>query len=202
MYQLFFKRLIDFSISLSAFLSLFPLFFMVTVLLLFANKGNPFFLQIRPGKKGRLFKIIKFKTMNDGRDINGQLLTDAERLTPIGSFIRRTSLDELPQLLNVIKGEMSLIGPRPLLPEYLPLYSEKQYKRHNVRPGITGWAQVNGRNSISWEQKFDLDVWYVENLSFRLDLRIIVLTIKKVLDTDGINAEGHATISKFMGNNK
>jgi len=202
MYQLFFKRLIDFSISLSAFLSLFPLFFMVTVLLLIANKGNPFFLQIRPGKKGRLFKIIKFKTMNDGRDINGQLLTDAERLTPIGSFIRRTSLDELPQLLNVIKGEMSLIGPRPLLPEYLPLYSEKQYKRHNVRPGITGWAQVNGRNSISWEQKFDLDVWYVENLSFRLDLRIIVLTIKKVLDTDGINAEGHATISKFMGNNK
>ncbi len=172
----------------------------VTIGLYFANNGKPFFFQTRPGKNARLFRIIKFKTMNDKKDAQGMLLPDAERLTKIGSFVRKTSLDEIPQLLNVLKGEMSLIGPRPLLPEYLPLYSPEQYRRHEVRPGITGWAQVNGRNAISWQQKFEYDVWYVDHLSFALDLRILFLTLKKVLIREGINTDGQATTERFKGN--
>jgi undecaprenyl phosphate N,N'-diacetylbacillosamine 1-phosphate transferase len=173
---------------------------MVTISLYIANRGEPFFFQPRPGKNGKIFKVIKFKTMNDGKDANGNLLPDNERLTPIGSFVRKTSLDEIPQLLNVIKGEMSLIGPRPLLIQYLPLYNAHQARRHEVRPGITGWAQVNGRNSISWQQKFDYDVWYVDNVSFTLDLKILFLTLKKVFVQEGISADGHVTIEPFKGN--
>lgn len=173
---------------------------MVTVGLYFANNGKPFFFQTRPGKNARLFRIIKFKTMNDKKDAQGGLLPDAERLTKIGGFVRKTSLDEIPQLINVLKGEMSLIGPRPLLPEYLPLYSPEQYRRHEVRPGITGWAQVNGRNAISWQQKFEYDVWYVNHLSFALDLRILFLTLKKVVIREGINTDGQATTERFKGN--
>ena len=172
----------------------------VTIGLYFANNGKPFFFQTRPGKNARMFRIIKFKTMNDIKDAQGQLLPDAQRLTKIGSFVRKTSLDEIPQLINVLKGEMSLIGPRPLLPEYLPLYSPEQYRRHEVRPGITGWAQVNGRNAISWQQKFEYDVWYVDHLSFALDLRILFLTLKKVLIREGINTDGQATTERFKGN--
>lgn len=202
MYQSFFKRIFDFSLALLGFIFLLPIFIIVYIRLYIANHGKPFFFQIRPGKNERLFKIIKFKTMNDKKDAQGNLLPDAERLTPVGQFVRKTSLDEIPQLINVIKGDMSLIGPRPLLPEYLPLYNEHQKKRHKVRPGITGWAQVNGRNAISWEQKFDYDVWYVENLNFILDLRIIYLTFLKVFKSEGISAKGQATITKFTGNAK
>lgn len=199
MYPSFFKRCFDFMIAAIAFILLFPLFLATLIALWIANKGNPFFFQPRPGKYGKVFHIIKFKTMNDNKDENGQLLSDAERLTPIGKFVRKTSLDELPQLLNVIKGDMSLIGPRPLLVEYLPLYNAEQARRHNVRPGITGWAQVNGRNAISWEEKFRLDVWYVDNISFGLDLKILIKTVQKVFIREGINAAGEATISKFTG---
>ena len=171
----------------------------VTILLYFANRGKPFFVQIRPGKKVKSFKIIKFKTMNDRKNENGQLLSDAERLTNVGRFVRKTSLDEIPQLINVLKGDMSLIGPRPLLPEYLHLYSDFQNRRHEVKPGITGWAQVNGRNAISWDKKFEYDVWYVENLSFFLDVKIFFKTIFKVLKSDGINAANVATIEPFEG---
>ncbi|MCT7904512.1 Putative colanic biosynthesis UDP-glucose lipid carrier transferase [Candidatus Ornithobacterium hominis] len=202
MYQSFFKRIFDFSLALLGFIFLLPIFIIVYIRLYIANHGKPFFFQIRPGKNERLFKIIKFKTMSDKKDAQGNLLPDAERLTPVGQFVRKTSLDEIPQLINVIKGDMSLIGPRPLLPEYLPLYNEHQKKRHKVRPGITGWAQVNGRNAISWEQKFDYDVWYVENLNFILDLRIIYLTFLKVFKSEGISAKGQATITKFTGNAK
>lgn len=202
MYQSFFKRIFDFSLALLGFIFLLPIFIIVYIRLYIANHGKPFFFQIRPGKNERLFKIIKFKTMNDKKDAQGNLLPDAERLTSVGQFVRKTSLDEIPQLINVIKGDMSLIGPRPLLPEYLPLYNEHQKKRHKVRPGITGWAQVNGRNAISWEQKFDYDVWYVENLNFILDLRIIYLTFLKVFKSEGISAKGQATITKFTGNAK
>lgn len=202
MYQSFFKRIFDFSLALLGFIFLSPIFIIVYIRLYIANHGKPFFFQIRPGKNERLFKIIKFKTMNDKKDAQGNLLPDAERLTPVGQFVRKTSLDEIPQLINVIKGDMSLIGPRPLLPEYLPLYNEHQKKRHKVRPGITGWAQVNGRNAISWEQKFDYDVWYVENLNFILDLRIIYLTFLKVFKSEGISAKGQVTITKFTGNAK
>ena len=160
---------------------------------------NLFFYQLRPGKGERIFKIIKFKTMNDRRDANGELLPDAERLTKIGAFVRKTSLDEIPQLLNVLKGDMSVIGPRPLLPQYLPLYNETQKRRHEVKPGITGWAQVNGRNAISWERKFELDVWYVDHLSFVLDLKILLLTVKKVFIREGISQEGQATMEAFRG---
>lgn len=177
-----------------------PVFIFVLITLTIANGGKPFFVQARPGKGGRIFKIIKFKTMNDKKDASGRLLPDADRLTFMGAFVRKTSLDEIPQLINVLKGDMSLIGPRPLLVQYLSLYSERQAKRHLVRPGITGWAQVNGRNAISWKQKFELDVWYVENLSFSLDLKILLMTIKKVFIREGINQEGHATMQAFQGN--
>ncbi|GJH40289.1 sugar transferase [Capnocytophaga sp. HP1101] len=165
----------------------------------FANDGKPFFYQQRPGKGERIFKIIKFKTMNDRRDATGELLPDAERLTKIGAFVRKTSLDEIPQLLNVLKGDMLLIGPRPLLVKYLPLYNATQRRRHEVKPGITGWAQVNGRNAISWEKKFELDVWYVDHLSFVLDLKILLLTVKKVFIREGISQEGQTTMEEFRG---
>src|SRR5690606_25884778 len=176
-----------------------PLFVLTAICLFIVNRGHVFFFQLRPGKNGRIFRVIKFKTMNDRKDEHGNLLPDADRLTAVGSFIRKASLDELPQLINVLKGDMSLIGPRPLLTEYLPLYNKTQARRHEVRPGITGWAQVNGRNAISWEQKFELDVWYVDNISFPLDLKILFLTITKVLKKEGINQDGQATMEKFKG---
>lgn len=201
MYKNFFKRLIDFILSLSLLIIFSPIFLFVMIGLLVANQGKPFFFQKRPGKNGKIFKIVKFKTMNDKKDKNGNLLSDAERLTAIGNFIRKTSLDEIPQLINVLKGDMSVIGPRPLLPEYLPLYSHEQKRRHDVRPGITGWAQVNGRNAISWTKKFELDVWYVDHLSFSLDVKIFFLTIKKVFIREGISQEGQVTTEGFKGNN-
>lgn len=199
MYKYFVKRTIDLMISLIAFLLLSPVLLVTTICLFIANSGKPFFIQRRPGKNEKIFSIVKFKTMNDKRDAAGNLLSDAERLTAIGKFVRKTSLDEIPQLLNVIKGDMSLIGPRPLLVEYLPLYNEQQRKRHEVRPGITGWAQVNGRNAISWEQKFDYDVWYVNHMGLGLDVKIMFLTFKKVLKPEGISQEGHATMHIFKG---
>lgn len=199
MYRNFFKRAIDLVSSLMAFIVLLPLFIVITILLFVLNQGKPFFFQPRPGKNGRIFRVIKFKTMNDRRDASGNLLPDELRLTAVGKFVRKTSLDELPQLLNVIKGDMSLIGPRPLLVDYLPLYNATQKRRHEVRPGITGWAQVNGRNAISWEQKFQYDVWYVDHLNFALDLRIIWLTIKKVIRSEGINSANSATMERFLG---
>lgn len=200
MYKLFLKRLIDFIGALIGLILLSPAFIIVIIGLFFANKGKPFFFQERPGKGGRIFKIVKFKTMNDKKDESGYLLPDADRLTAIGSFVRKTSLDEIPQLINVLKGDMSLIGPRPLLVQYLSLYNDQQSRRHEVRPGITGWAQVNGRNAISWQQKFDYDVWYVENISLTLDLKILFLTLKKVFVREGISADGHVTIEPFKGN--
>ena len=176
-----------------------PLLVFVTIVLFFANQGSPFFFQKRPGKDRIIFNIIKFKTMNDKTDLNRKLLPDASRLTKIGFFVRKTSIDEIPQLINVLKGDMSLIGPRPLLPEYLPLYNEDQKRRHEVKPGITGWAQVNGRNAITWEQKFDFDVWYVDHFSFALDVKILLLTIKKVLFKEGISQEGEVSMKKFTG---
>jgi len=189
-----------FSDILSAFLGLVllsPVFLVVTILLFITNSGKPFFFQLRPGKNRLIFEIIKFKTMNDKKDKNGNLLSDAERLTKVGAFVRKTSLDELPQLLNVLKGNMSLIGPRPLLPSYLDLYSEFENQRHEVKPGITGWAQVNGRNTISWDEKFDYDVWYVNHISFILDLKILFMTLKKVLIREGISNEGHVSMPAF-----
>ncbi len=200
MYLRYFKHPFDFIFSLAGFILLFPIFLIVTFLLLIANQGNPFFLQGRPGKNGRIFKIIKFKTMNDRTDKNGDLMDDEYRLTYIGKFIRKTSIDEIPQLINVLKGDMSLIGPRPLLVEYLSLYNEQQRLRQEVKPGITGWAQVNGRNTITWQKKFEYDVWYVENLSFSLDCKIILMTIKKVFNKEGINSDDSATMQKFTGN--
>ena len=199
MYNTFFKRIFDFTVALIGLLFLSPIFLIVTVGLYFANQGKPFFFQKRPGINGEIFSIIKFKTMNDKRNPQGNLLPDAERLTPIGAFVRKTSLDEIPQLLNVLKGEMSLIGPRPLLPEYLKLYNDFQKRRNDVKPGITGWAQVNGRNAISWEKKFELDVWYVDHISFLLDMKIFFLTIKKVVVKEGISQEGEATMEMFKG---
>ena len=183
--------------SIILFVVLLPVFLVVTIVLIFAMKGQPFFFQVRPGKDAKLFKLIKFKTMNEDKGANGELLPDAERLTATGSFLRKTSLDEIPQLLNVIKGDMSLIGPRPLLPEYLPIYSTLQARRHEVMPGITGWAQVNGRNNISWDQKFAYDVWYVNNISFLLDMRIIFLTFRKVIKREGINSTDMVAMEKF-----
>ncbi len=180
---------------------LIPGIFIAILLRLVHGKGGVFFTQLRPGKDEVIFKLVKFKTMNDKRDVAGNLLPDAERLTGIGKFIRKISLDELPQLWNVLKGEMSLIGPRPLLVEYLPLYNEKQIRRHEVRPGITGWAQVNGRNAISWKQKFEYDVWYVDNCSFALDMKILWMTVHKVFKREGISQEGQATVEKFNGYN-
>lgn len=200
MYKTVFKRMFDFVSALLGLCLLSPLLVVLTIGLYFANQGKPFFFQSRPGKGERIFKIIKFKTMNDKKDGDGNLLPDGQRLTKIGAFVRKTSLDEIPQLLNVIKGDMSLIGPRPLLPEYLPLYNELQKKRHEVRPGITGWAQVNGRNAISWTQKFDYDVWYAVNISFTLDIKIFFLTIKKVFISEGINMQGEVTTKAFKGN--
>jgi len=191
---------LDFLSALIGLVLLSPIFILVTLFLTFANNGKPFFFQLRPGKDSKIFKIIKFKTMNDKKDADGKLLSDAERLTPIGSFVRRTSLDEIPQLLNVVKGDMSLIGPRPLLTTYMHLYSEFQNRRHEVKPGITGWAQVNGRNGISWDKKFELDVWYVDHISFILDVKILFKTIQKVLKSEGINSEDAATIEPFNGN--
>ncbi len=200
MYKIYFKRFLDFFAALIGLLLLSPIFLLATIGLFFANQGKPFFFQTRPGKNEKLFQIIKFKTMNDKKDAAGNLLSDAERLTPIGSFVRKTSLDEIPQLLNVLKGDMSLIGPRPLLIQYLPLYNNIQKKRHDIRPGITGWAQVNGRNAISWEQKFEYDVWYVENCTFALDVKILFLTVKKVFKSEGISQEGEVTMEVFKGN--
>ena len=186
MYNYFFKRLLDFILSLIGFIILFPIFVMTTFTLFIMNGGKPFFTQQRPGKKEKIFKIVKFKTMNDKKDKAGNLLSDADRLTKIGKFIRKASLDEIPQLLNVIKGDMSLIGPRPLVTAYLPLYSEDQRRRHDVRPGITGWAQINGRNLLCFSKKFEYDVWYVDHLSFNLDLKILVMTIQNVLSKKNI----------------
>ncbi len=200
MYRSFFKPLLDFLIAFTGFIILLPLFLLVWLILLIANNGKAFFIQLRPGKNKKLFKVIKFKTMNDRKDKKGNLLPDEKRLTSIGAFVRKTSLDEIPQLLNVIKGDMSLIGPRPLLVEYLPLYDEVQKRRHEVKPGITGWAQVNGRNTISWEKKFEYDVWYVDHLSFLLDFKIVLLTIKKVFKSEGISSATAVTMERFTGN--
>jgi len=201
MYRNGLKCLFDFLAALIGLFILSPVFLVVMITLYFVNKGKPFFFQQRPGKNEKIFNIVKFRTMNDKKDKDGNLLPDAERLTSIGSFVRKNSLDEIPQLINVLKGEMSLIGPRPLRTHYLPLYTKEQKKRHNVRPGITGWAQVNGRNAISWTKKFEYDIWYVENLSFLLDLKIIVLTFKKIILREGISQEGQATVEKFTGYN-
>lgn len=202
MYKHFLKPLFDFLLVSFVLLLICPFLLLITLWLHFANKGaGAFFFQERPGKDGKIFKVIKFKTMTDERDAEGNLLPDAERLTKVGRFVRSTSIDELPQLINVLKGDMALIGPRPLLPQYLPLYSKEQARRHEVRPGITGWAQVNGRNAISWTKKFELDVWYVDHCSFLLDAKIFFLTIKKVFVREGISQEGQATMEVFNGNN-
>jgi lipopolysaccharide/colanic/teichoic acid biosynthesis glycosyltransferase len=201
MYKLIFKRILDFTAACIGLLIFSPIFIIVAIGLFLENNGKPFFVQLRPGKDGVIFKIMKFKTMNDKKDALGKLLSDSDRLTKMGAFVRKTSLDEIPQLLNVLKGDMSLIGPRPLLLEYLPLYNEFQKQRHYIKPGITGWAQINGRNAISWEQKFEFDVWYVHNVSFLLDLRIVFLTLKKVFRSEGISQEGQATMEAFKGNN-
>ncbi len=202
MYRSFFKRFLDFVISLAALLCLSPLLIVVAIWLHFANKGaGVFFLQDRPGLHGRVIKVIKFKTMTDERNASGQLLPDEERLTRVGTFVRSASIDELPQLFNVLKGDMTLIGPRPLLVKYLPLYSQEQMRRHEVRPGITGWAQCHGRNALSWTEKFKYDVWYVEHCSFLIDCKIIWLTLQAVLRRTGISHEGSATMEAFNGNN-
>jgi len=206
MYQHFFKRLIDFLLSLIAIICISPFLLILMALLYFANEGaGVFFLQERPGLKGRIFKVIKFKTMNEKRGEDGKLLPDLLRITKVGKFVRATSLDELPQLFNVLKGDMALIGPRPLLKQYLPLYSEEQMRRHDVRPGISGWAQVNGRNNLSWTEKFKLDVWYVDHLSFALDIKIIFMTVMKVFKRESINSTETAgkniTEANFDGTN-
>lgn len=202
MYKNFFKRIIDFTIVFIALLIIWPILLIITIWLHFANKGaGAFFTQERPGKDGKIFKVIKFKSMTDERDENGKLLPDTQRLTKVGKFVRSTSIDELPQLINVLKGDMALIGPRPLLVQYLPLYSKEQARRHEVRPGITGWAQVNGRNAISWQKKFELDVWYVNNCTLWTDIKIIWITIMKVIKRADISQEGQATMEAFNGNN-
>ena len=201
MYKVLFKPLIDFLAAFLGFFILLPVFISVTIFLTFSNKGNPFFLQKRPGKNEKFFKIIKFKTMNDAKDEYGNLLPDVERLTKVGRFVRKTSLDEIPQLINVIKGDMSLIGPRPLLPEYLEHFSSFERQRHKVRPGITGLAAVKGRNSITWKKKFEYDVWYVHNISFLLDVKILWWTFLKVIRSEGVNSANMATAEPFKGNN-
>ena len=202
MYKCFFKRLIDFIIALCTLAFIWPILLLITIWLYFANKGaGAFFTQERPGKDGKIFRVIKFKSMTDERDASGKLLPDAKRLTHVGKFVRATSIDELPQLINVLKGDMALIGPRPLLPEYLPLYSEEQARRHEVRPGITGWAQCHGRNAISWTEKFKLDVWYVDHCSLLTDLKIIFITIKSALKREGISSATSITMEKFNGHN-
>ncbi len=199
MYVAIVKRPADFFVALIALGVLMPIILILIFLLLFANNGNPFFFQKRPGKNVKIFTLIKFKTMNDKKDKNGTLLPDSQRITKVGKFIRNTSLDELLQLINVVKGEMSIVGPRPLLVDYLPLYNTEQAKRHSVRPGITGWAQVNGRNAISWEERFALDVWYVNNISFPTDMKILMLTVKKVLQQEGVSTSDNKTMPRFMG---
>lgn len=199
LYRKYIKGVVDRLVAVIAFLLLSPVFLVLVILLAFANRGKPFFRQVRPGRQERLFRVLKFKTMNDRRDASGQLLPDVERLTPIGRFVRAASLDELPQLLNVVAGDMSLVGPRPLLPDYLPLYDARQRRRHEVKPGITGWAQVNGRNAIGWEQKFNYDVWYVDNLTPALDLKIIAMTVRKVFKREGISSATAATMERFTG---
>lgn len=201
MYKNNFKRIIDLILALIGFIVLSPIFIFVAIGLYFANDGKPFFFQARPGLNGKIFEIIKFKTMSDKKDANGNLLPDIDRITQLGAFVRKTSLDEIPQLINVIKGDMAIIGPRPLLPQYLPLYNEVQKRRHDVRPGITGWAQVNGRNAISWTKKFELDVWYVDHVSFSSDVKVFFLTFKKVFKSEGVSADGHVTIEPYNGNN-
>lgn len=202
MYKCFFKRLIDFVIVSCVLSIVWPVLLLLTLWLHYANKGaGAFFMQKRPGKNGKIFKVIKFKTMTDEHDADGMLLPDEKRLTKVGKFVRSTSIDELPQLINVLKGDMALVGPRPLLPQYLSLYSKEQARRHEVRPGITGWAQVNGRNAISWTKKFELDVWYVDNCSFVVDVRIILMTIRKVFAREGITKEGMVTTVRFDGTN-
>ena len=202
MYKHFFKRFLDFWISLIALICISPILLIVTIWLHFANKGaGAFFFQERPGKDAKIFKVIKFKTMTDERDENGELLPDETRLTKVGKFVRSTSIDELPQLFNVLKGDMALIGPRPLLVQYLPLYSKEQARRHEVRPGISGWAQCHGRNNITWTQKFKYDVWYVDHLSLWVDLKVIWITIMKVLKRSDINEDGQATKEAFKGHN-
>ncbi len=202
MYKHFFKRFFDFWISLIALICISPILLVITIWLHFANKGaGAFFFQERPGKDGKIFKVIKYKTMTDERDVNGELLPDEVRLTKVGKFVRSTSIDELPQLINVLKGDMALIGPRPLLPQYLPLYSPEQARRHEVRPGISGWAQCHGRNAISWKQKFEYDVWYVDHVSLMTDLKVIFITIKNVLARKDINSETAATMEAFDGKN-
>lgn len=200
MYNKYFKQILDFIIALSALIILLPVFLIIILVLFFGNKREVFFIQSRPGKNAKPFNVIKFKTMNDKRDKNEELLPDADRLSPLGKFVRKTSLDEIPQLINVLKGDMSLIGPRPLLEEYISRYNVSQKRRHEIRPGITGWAQVNGRNTISWEQKFEYDVWYVDNISILLDIKIIFLTIKKVFVKEGISSKTSATMELFKGN--
>lgn len=202
MYRNYIKRALDFVIVFCVLILICPLLLLIALWLHFANKGaGALFLQERPGKDGKIFKVIKFKTMTDERDRQGNLLPDEKRITKIGKFIRSTSIDELPQLVNVLKGDMALIGPRPLLPRYLPLYNKEQARRHEVRPGITGWAQVNGRNAISWAKKFELDVWYVDHCSLSLDLKILFLTIKKVFVREGISSDTSVTMEPFTGNN-
>jgi lipopolysaccharide/colanic/teichoic acid biosynthesis glycosyltransferase len=202
MYKNFFKPSLDFTVALIVFLVLSPIFLITCILLIIVNNGKPFFIQTRPGLKEKPFDIIKFKSMNDRKDSDGNFLPDAQRLTKVGKWVRKLSLDEIPQLINVLKGDMSIVGPRPLLMEYLPLYNEEQKKRHEVKPGITGWAQVNGRNAISWEEKFKLDVWYVDYQSFKLDVKIIFKTAVKILKSEGINSTTSATMEKFKGETK
>lgn len=202
MYRSFFKRIIDLVLSIIGFILLFPFFITICIILFFSNDGQPFFFQARPGKYGKIFKIVKFKTMNDKKDSDGNLLPDYQRITKTGNFIRKNSLDEIPQLLNVIKGDMSIVGPRPLLISYLPLYNKVQARRHDVKPGITGWAQVNGRNAISWERKFEYDVWYVDHISFKTDVTIILMTISKVFKREGISASENVTMEMFKGTPK
>lgn len=202
MYKRYLKRAIDFTIVLCVLLIIWPILLIITLWLHFANKGaGAFFFQERPGLNGKIFKVIKFKTMTDEKDVNGNLLPDEQRLTKVGKFVRSTSIDELPQLINVLKGDMALIGPRPLLVQYLSLYSKEQARRHEVRPGISGWAQCHGRNAISWTKKFELDVWYVDHVSFWTDLKVILITIKKVLCRSDINQDGQATMEFFNGHN-
>lgn len=201
-YRFFFKRILDLIIALIGFMLLFPLFIIIALALAYSNRGTPFFSQSRPGKNEKIFRVIKFKTMTDEKDLYGKLLPDRDRLTPLGNFIRSTSLDEIPQLLNVIKGEMSIVGPRPLLESYLGIYNDVHKHRHDIRPGITGWAQVNGRNAIEWSDKFDLDIYYLNNLTFALDLKIVLITIQKVVKRAGINFTTSNRNKYFTGYSK
>ena len=201
MYRNYFKRFLDFVLSLTGLIVISPIFIVVWIWLTIANEGaGAFFFQERPGRDEKIFRVIKFKSMNDKKGADGKLLPDKDRLTKVGAFVRKTSLDEIPQLINVLKGDMSLVGPRPLLVQYLPLYNSEQARRHHVRPGITGWAQVNGRNAISWIQKFEYDVWYVDNISFALDMKILLMTVKKVFVREGISSDTSATMEVFKGN--